>query len=72
MGDILAFKLSGVYRHKAQPTPDGFFSMSDADWEALCRKLAAVGVVPNREWSYETLTHMLNYADRVTYHKPAN
>ena len=72
MGDILAFKLSGVYKHKAHPTPDGFFSMADADWVALCRKFAAAGVVPNREWSYETLTHMLSYADRVASQQPVN
>ena len=69
MCDILTFKLSGVYKNKVTATPGNFY-IEDADWEALSRQLSRAGIVPNRDWSYETLWHMIAYADRALTTQP--
>ena len=66
MCDILSFKLADVYKRKVIPLPDGYFWIADHDWETLCHRLEAAGVVPCREWTLDTLHHVLEYADNLT------
>lgn len=64
MGTIIPLKLAGVYTKNVRKTPGGMFCVSDADWRRLCRSLSAAGVNPNRDWSYEVLMRMIDYADQ--------
>lgn len=67
MATIVPFKLAGVYGSKAKRTPDNKFWMAPDDWAGLCHQLSLVSVQPNPDWSYDTLCHMLAYADRQNH-----
>lgn len=65
MSDIVALKLADVYLKKVRKMPANLFWISADDWAVLEHRFAHLGIVANRQWDYDTLFHMLAYADRL-------